>query len=174
MPNPVMTIKPGVAWSNFHSTSNVGGRVGKLFIPFNAWDDGSAPPAGQPFAPGLAGLKAIVQQAESASMRVRALGSSWSLNNIAFVKDYLVDTTNLAELLVGFSQGSVDPSYRGEIASLVYAQCGNTISKLNNDLANANPPLALPTSGASNGQTIAGAMSTGTHGSAYPFDEARS
>jgi hypothetical protein len=166
MPNPSITVKTSATFQNWHLTSSVGGPVGKLFIPFNAWTDNSAVPADQPFAPGLAGLKSIVQQAEAASMRVRALGSRWSLNNIAYVKDYLIDTANLTSLMVGFSANSIDPGFQGNKDFVVFAQCGATISKLNNDLANWSPPLALPTSGASNGQTIAGAMSTGTHGSA--------
>src|SRR5580704_14058802 len=164
MPNPSITVKTSATFQNWHLTSSVGGPVGKLFIPFNAWTDNSAVPADQPFAPGLAGLKSIVQQAEAASMRVRALGSRWSLNNIAYVKDYLIDTANLTSLMVGFSANSIDPGFQGNKDFVVFAQCGATISKLNNDLANWSPPLALPTSGASNGQTIAGAMSTGTHG----------
>ena len=155
MPSPSITVKQAATWSNWHSTGGVGGKVGKLFIPFNDWDDGSAPPPGQPFAPGLAGLKSIVQQAEASGARVRALGSSWSLNNIAFVEDYLVDTSNLSALIIGFSQGYVEPGFQGGEQSLVLAQCGVTVSALNNGLASWNPPLALPTSGASNGANIA-------------------
>ncbi len=162
MPNPVIDVKTAQGWSNWHSTSGVGGQVAKFLIPWNAWDDNSPPD--KPFAPGLAGLQSIVQQAEAASMRVRAVGSGWSLCNIAFVKDYLVDTSNLSSLLVGFGPQYLAPAYQAQSQSFVFAQCGVQIKNLNDELAIRN--LALPTAGASNGQTIVGAMSTGTHGSA--------
>ncbi len=50
---------------------------------------------------------------------------------------------------------------------LVFAQCGATIAELNQELEPRG--LALITSGASNGQTICGAISTGTHGAAWKF-----
>ena len=46
----------------------------------------------------------------------------------------------------------------------MFAQCGTTVLELNQVLEAKG--LALPTSGASNGQTIAGAIATGTHGAA--------
>jgi FAD/FMN-containing dehydrogenase len=60
----------------------------------------------------------------------------------------------------------VEPAYQGDDRRnrLVFAQCGVQIKTLNTLLA--EKALALPTSGASNGQTIAGAVSTGTHGAA--------
>jgi FAD/FMN-containing dehydrogenase len=56
------------------------------------------------------------------------------------------------------SSTNVDPAH------LVFAQCGTSVAELNTTLESNG--LALPTSGASNGQTICGAISTGTHGSA--------
>ena len=51
-----------------------------------------------------------------------------------------------------------------ETRHLYFAQCGTSIMELNNDLQARG--LCLRTSGASQGQTICGAFSTGTHGSA--------
>src|SRR4029079_4308275 len=56
------------------------------------------------------------------------------------------------------ASSAVDPS------RLVFAQCGTSVRELSATLETHG--LSLPTSGASNGQTICGAISTGTHGSA--------
>src|SRR5262249_24908092 len=96
--------------------------------------------------------------------RVRAVGSKWSMSSIAFVRDYLVNTSQLNRWMVGpFSKGMVMPAFADRTERLVIAQCGVQIRGLNDGLQQRG--LALPTSGASNGQTIAGAVSTGTHGS---------
>jgi len=59
---------------------------------------------------------------------------------------------------------SLSPKYPGSPSNLLFAQCGNSIQELNNWLKQNK--RSLKTSGASNGQTIAGCFSTGTHGSA--------
>src|SRR4030095_12269917 len=59
---------------------------------------------------------------------------------------------------------SLSPGYKGTPANLLFAQGGNSIQELNNWLRQNK--RSLKTSGASNGQTIAGCFSTGTHGSA--------
>ena len=164
MPNPVIDVRVNQTWNNWHSSSGVGGTVARFFIPWNDWDDNSPAPSGKPFVPGLAALKSIVQQAQAAGKRVRALGSGWSLNNVAFVPDYLIDTANLSALLIGFGPRFVWPSQQADSERFVFSQCGAQLKTINQELAKNG--LALPTSGASNGQTIAGAMSTGTHGSA--------
>jgi hypothetical protein len=61
----------------------------------------------------------------------------------------------------------VAPDFAGDPALLMYLQCGVTIERANALLFERQ--LSLKTSGASNGQTIAGALSTGTHGSRFAF-----
>jgi len=146
MPNPVIDVKANYNWGNWHATSQVGGQVAKFFVPWNAWDDNSAPD--KPFAPGLAGLQSVVRQATLDGKRVRAVGSAWSLSNIAFVPDYLVDTANLSSLLIGFGAHYVDPAFQAQSESIVFAQCGVQIKSLNQALAVKG--LALPTAGARN------------------------
>jgi FAD/FMN-containing dehydrogenase len=60
---------------------------------------------------------------------------------------------------------SVVPAYKGDTAKLFLAQCGNGVWELSRYLRPRN--LSLKTSGASNGQTIAGVTATGAHGSAF-------
>lgn len=165
MAEPVIDVSIDRVWQNWHSSSNVGGKVERFLTPHNAFTDGSTV-AGKGFAAGLAGLQKIVRDAEAAGKRVRALGSAWSLSSCAYVEDHLVNTQRLTYWFMGFKTPTyVEPTMRADASRLVFSQCGVQIKTLNTYLE-ANG-FALPTSGASNGQTIAGAMSTGTHGSAH-------
>jgi FAD/FMN-containing dehydrogenase len=165
MPRPFVDLERSRRWNNWHNTSGVGGSVERFYTPRNIWDDGAAPVRARGFEPGLAGLQQIVQEAELACKRVRAVGSGWSLSRAAFVEDFLVNTARLAWWSVGFSAPMVEPSFQDRRGRLVLAQCGVQIKVLNAFLEQRG--LALPTAGASNGQTIVGAISTGTHGSAH-------
>ncbi|MGH7440302.1 MAG: FAD-binding protein, partial [Polyangiaceae bacterium] len=164
MPNPVIDVEGNRVWQNWHSSRGVGGAVERFYTPHNAWDDGSTTP-GKAFQPGLVALQQIVQEAEKNGKRVRALGSGWSLNSVAFVADYVVNTSRLSSWFLGFrTPAYVEAAERPNSGQLVFTQCGTQIKTLNTYLESNR--LALPTSGASNGQTIVGAMSTGTHGAA--------
>ena len=163
MTEPDLSPVRDVEWQNWHVTRDVGGRVDTLFTPRNRWLDGSAPDP--QFAAGIAALQAIVRQAERDRKRVRAVGSGWSLNGVAFTDEYLVNTARLGEWFVGFeSPAMLVPEFQPRRDRMVFAQCGTQIKTLNAYLEPRR--LCLPTSGASNGQTLAGAVSTGTHGSA--------
>jgi len=165
MPTPVINVQTNRLWQNWHSSSGIGGNTARFYTPHNEWTDGSKTP-GQDFAPGLAALQSIVQDGERDQKRVRAIGSGWSMSSAPFVSDYLINTQWLSSYFVGFNTPTVvDESIRDNADKLVFAQCGMQIKSLNSVLETNG--LALPTSGASNGQTIAGAMSTGTHGSAH-------
>lgn len=163
--NTLIEETDGFVWENWHLSRGVGGRVAKLFAPRNRFVDGSTV-QGQKFRPGLEGLQALVRRAEADGRRIRCVGGGWSLTPIAFVDDYLVDTQHLSEWFVGFQTAAfVEPARHATMSRLVYAQCGVRIATLYTFLEGRG--LTLPTSGASNGQTIAGAVSTGTHGSAH-------
>lgn len=164
MAKPLLSAEHHRRWRNWHLTDDVGGQVQRLYTVRNLWDDGSRSPR-KTFKPGLEALKAIVRDAESSRRRVRAVGGGWSLSNAAYTDDYLVNTTRLTEWFVGFrSAGYLEPAWHSKKDRLVFAQCGVSIRTLNAHLQTRN--LALMTAGASNGQSIVGAMSTGTHGSA--------
>jgi len=165
---PLIETRTNFAWANWHTTSGVGGQVESFYTPRNVWFDGTS--SEQAWAPGLRALCNLVRQAEVAQERIRCIGSGWSLNDIAFTHQNLVNTARLSSYFVGFrSDDMVAPAFRPIKNRLVFAQCGTQIVALNNALAAAEPRLALPTSGASNGQTIVGATQTGTHGSAHEY-----
>jgi hypothetical protein len=131
---------------------------------YNVWNHG---PDGALANPGWRGgfteLSSILNDAQAMDRRVRAVGARWSLSQWAVCPDVMINTMPLNFHTVGLasddlSSSAVDPS------RIVFAQCGTTVRELSETLEARG--LSLPTSGASNGQTICGAISTGTHGSA--------
>jgi len=112
----------------------------------------------------------LIQQSLHKGERLRALGSKWSFNKIGFTKDRIVDTKSL-RIKFGLRPAHLNTSTNIEAGNLFLLQCGNTIIDINAHLEGRGRQLkkCLLASGASNGQTIAGAISTNTHGSAFNF-----
>lgn len=115
-------------------------------------------------------LQWIIRQALDRDTNIRATGSGWSLSKVAMSDDALVNTKRyrhkftVAEahfLPACLAAGKRPEDYR-------FVQCGNTISGLSQHLEQESMPAkALLVSGGSNGQTVVGAFSTNTHGSAH-------
>lgn len=107
-----------------------------------------------------------IAQAISDKKTLRALGGGWSWTRIATTTGRMLNTKGL-NAVFSISPSSVSGEYKGKHEDLFFAQCGNSVLELNNYLKKKS--RALKTCGASNGQTIVGGMSTGTHGSAFDF-----
>jgi hypothetical protein len=151
---------------NYHRTINLGGPVQRLFQPSNnvILEKGEAV-QDEDFVSGLHELMDIVALAESNGKRVRAYGSKWSLSPVAYNQECLVQTWGLTYLKVGIdNDGHVTAGYQHIKNRLAFVQAGVFVQSLNQKLLQAG--LALPTSGAGDGQRLVGAVSTGTHGSA--------
>lgn len=112
------------------------------------------------------GIQGIIRDAINNNMRLRALGGEWSWTEIALTDGIMLNTKAL-NLTFNITPGSVSPNYVQTPSDLYFAQCGVSIQELSDALRRKN--RSIKTSGASNGQTIAGALSTGTHGSAIDF-----
>lgn len=153
-------------WHNWHNTTNVGGPVKKEFSPNNGPSEQGKNIQNLHFKPGLDALMEIVKSAMNASgeARIRAFGSKWSLNNAAYTKDYMVKTWELNYAKIGLAKNMVTQAYKNKADKLCFVQAGVMIHYLNEALFAKN--LALQTTGASDGQRLIGAISTGTHGSA--------
>ncbi|MBT8234246.1 MAG: FAD-binding protein [Saprospiraceae bacterium] len=163
---PYMDSKRFKIWINWHKSIHVGGAVDRLYTPFNKYNNNAALIPGKEFIPGLLGLKKIISDAAKAGAKVRAYGSKWSLNNIAYTKSFLINSKQLGFYQIGIDEDSqVTDAYRSKKESLTFFQCGVGVKALN--VALTNKGQALKTSGASDGQTMVGAISTGTHGSAH-------
>jgi FAD/FMN-containing dehydrogenase len=81
---------------------------------------------------------------------------------------YAMDTSGLDRSLQSLLPGVITDARM--LDSLFFTEAGMTISFLNTLLDSQAPRMALKTMGGASGQTIAGAFSTGTHGS--DFDRA--
>lgn len=112
------------------------------------------------------GMQQLLRTAIETNVPVRPLGGNWSLSPIAATPGILLNTKPLNTRFT-ISAGSVQPDYQGKASQLCFAQCGNCIWELSKFLEAKG--LSLSAVGASNGQTIVGAMATGTHGAAINF-----
>jgi FAD/FMN-containing dehydrogenase len=112
----------------------------------------------------------LIQYAIENNIQLRALGNGWSFSEVAICEGGLVDTKAL-RLTYNLKNSFVAPEYLqkgGTAGDLFFTECGISILDLDEKLEkDSNPKRSLKASGASNGQTIAGCTSTGTHGSAF-------
>ncbi|HMG15539.1 MAG TPA: FAD-binding protein [Saprospiraceae bacterium] len=105
----------------------------------------------------------ILKECIESNKKLRVLGGNWSWSDIIKTNGILLDTKSLnISFTLTKSNLSEKCIYKPE--DLHFCQCGVSIKELNDLLKGMR--RSLKTSGASNGQTIAGAMSTGTHGAA--------
>lgn len=111
-------------------------------------------------------LQNIIKRNIQDGKSLRARGSLWSLSTAAVTDGRLIDTKAL-RLVFEVPEALANSNYTGDAAKLRFVECGNSVAALN-DYLFANG-LSLKGCGSNNGQTIAGALSTGTHGSAYQF-----
>ncbi len=118
----------------------------------------------------LSDLVAIVREAEDRGVTVRAVGSGHSWSDVALTPGFLVETHGLhRELPVDCLRSDVDAS------DLVRTEAGVRLKELNARLEAQQ--LALFNMGGWDAQTVAGVMSTSTHGSGIRYgpicDQAR-
>ena len=101
-------------------------------------------------------LQQVVQSAQTSGRRVKAVGSGHSFTAIAIAEEVLVDLSKYDEIL------AID-----KINQTVTVQSGIQLSKLNQALYENS--LAMQNLGDIAYQTIAGAISTSTHGTGAKF-----
>jgi FAD binding domain/D-arabinono-1,4-lactone oxidase len=106
----------------------------------------------------------IVQQAEAEGVTVRAVGSGHSWSDVALTRGFLLRTDGLAKP-VATEPDFLRSGWSGQ--KLVRSEAGIRIKELNAYL-NAHG-LALSNMGGYDHQTIAGVISTSTHGSGITF-----
>lgn len=116
----------------------------------------------------VAALQGLIADAIRDNVTLRAIGGGWSLSRAPVTSGRLIDTLALNWAFPA-DKTSVVASYEDDPALLMYLQCGVSVREANDVLFERPTKLALKTSGASNGQTIAGAVATGTHGSRFRF-----
>lgn len=118
-------------------------------------------------------IVAAVQEAEAARGVLKAVGSGWSYTDVALGPEvtHVLDNSLLTRVLSGSDASSpataifpfaLRDSLRESAQRFVHVEAGIKIHRLNCVLDAVG--LAMPTLGGSNGQSLAGVLSTATHG----------
>jgi hypothetical protein len=113
---------------------------------------------------GAAAVQGLIARAFAERRRLRAHGATWSFSPAASIPGGWPLGTGYANQLFPLPETHVPAGFLGDRTGLVLCQTGISVAELNMYLEPRG--RSLSTSGASNGQTFVGAMSTGTHGSA--------
>jgi hypothetical protein len=171
-------IKPLVIdkwkWTNAHSNFTQSLREGASFelTVSDPQFEKAYPTFKQKYYKTTENIQWLIKYAIDNKIRLRAMGSGWSLSKVAVCEGGIINTKKL-KLLAPLDKTQVAQSYLdkgGDPTNLVFTQCGNTVININDLLENTrNPAKCLRASGGSNAQTIVGALSTGTHGAAFKF-----
>jgi FAD/FMN-containing dehydrogenase len=156
--HPALRIHTDAEWRDVHSANDAVSCTRYEIAPT------AAAPGEQLLEVGGA-LRAVLDDAFSTGAPLRTPGGRWSLSNIGRPQASLLDLANYRRI------GAVSPSWLVPAAlarlqaagvSPVLVAASMTVNAVNRELLPLN--LALQTSGASDGQTLAGATATGTHG----------
>jgi hypothetical protein len=107
-------------------------------------------------------IQRLLQAALDNNEGFRAYGSAWSMSHIAHHKDNM-HFNALMNLKKAIQPEEMHPSSSYAQPNLFFFQCGNVIKEISNFVFDHGK--SLKSTGASNGQTIAGCISTGVHGS---------
>jgi hypothetical protein len=163
MPNdPNIQEDLNFPWLNHHQ--NVQVNVAKRLTIFN--ENLGAPGTWVGMRATAARIQSIIQQALVAGVRLRACGARWSFSDIPVIAGgWILETQNI-DWRFTIKQEFIEAGSGVDHTTLILAQTGASISQVNEDLETPTWRRALRTSGASNGQTIGGALGTGIHGSA--------
>lgn len=109
-------------------------------------------------------IQKVLQECLDEGKRFRAHGSLWSLNDVAICRNRNHANFKM-KLKLDIDSSHIDSQSSLDTSQLVFTQCGATINQITNYLERQGRSLKV--SGGSNGQTIAGAISTGVHGAAF-------
>ncbi len=145
-------------WKNFHDHEQ--GPVSKLMI--TELSDDIMMNTLDKYKDAAAEIQRLLLDTHDKGERFRAYGAAWSLSGLPYQKDRMHFNAAM-NLRWAIRKDWYDPDTHYEDAQLCFFQCGNTIKEVSALLKRLGK--SLPTSGESNGQTIAGAISTGVHGS---------
>jgi hypothetical protein len=115
----------------------------------------------------LADLVQIVERASNEGKSLRVVGKRWSFEDIAYTPDWMISLDRLNRPLYTVVKTALNDRWNARQSDnsgdkLFHVESGIRVAHLNSLLASSG--LALSTLGGANGQTLGGALSTGTHG----------
>jgi hypothetical protein len=156
-------LKTSEVWTNKHA--NVTQQYGRYYT-INRPENADGTTILDDMCACARALQGIITEAVNAGEKVRCVGGAWSLSDAAATDGWMIDTLSM-NLYWTMRRAQIDTGYTGNIKSLYLFQCGASVQEVNKTIEEDG--MAMQTSGASNGQTIAGAVATGTHGSAFGY-----
>ena len=159
--SPTITPTNQKLWVNRHET--VHQVIDNLFDIANGETDDIV----EDYLATTRAVQDLIKTAIQKNKRLKPLGGGWSFSEVTCTEGWLLNTKLMNLLIEIRNPASISSDFQGNRDDLLFAQCGNSMQELNNYLRKTG--RSLKTSGASNGQTIVGAFSTGTHGSAIDF-----
>ncbi|MDC6364713.1 MULTISPECIES: FAD-binding protein [Flavobacteriaceae] len=107
-------------------------------------------------------IQRLLKETNNQNEGFRAYGSAWSLSHIAHQKDRMHFNAHM-NCYFSFNDQDLHHLSNYDADDIFMFECGNVIKEISEKLAGHGK--SLKSSGASNGQTIAGCISTGVHGS---------
>lgn len=165
LPKGVEAFHPEDPWSNAHQNFTHRFTPGasfalRVFSPDSNIEDYNAT---------TENIQWLISQAIANGTTLRAMGNNWSFSEVAVCKGGMISTKAL-NLRFRLGKSSLAPKFleKGKTKEdVLFVQCGITILELSEILETQfSPKRCLVACGGSNGQSIAGATSTGTHGGA--------
>ena len=157
----------GDTWKNWHETQQ--GQIARVDVISRPPDDLSYNTSSINRC--TAQIQRAIREAKQDGLECRAVGRGWSLSRAPLTSGAMIDIAQL-NCMKKIHHMQVVPEYKGDKTrrrGLVMVQGGTYVSELNRWLEAPERKLSLRTTGAANGQTIAGATAAGTHGSVLDF-----
>src|SRR6478672_4889676 len=163
LPKGVVSFTPADPWENAHQNFKHHFKPGASYdLRIEATTTNIAD-----YNATTSNMQWLIGNAIDTGVPIRAMGNNWSFSPVAMCEGGMINTKGL-NLTFHLGNSSLSRAYLDKGKSkddLMFVQCGTTISYLNDTLEiRSNPRRCIRASGGSNGQTIAGATSTGTHG----------
>ncbi|HEX2628111.1 MAG TPA: FAD-linked oxidase [Chitinophagaceae bacterium] len=163
IPPGIKPYHPDSPWKNVHE------NFSHEFTPDCSWILDHADPnltLADLYKRATKNLQWVIGHAIKNSTTLRAIGANWSFSSVGICNGGIVQTKGL-DLIFNVNNTLVSPSYAKTNDDLLFVECGTQVARLNKYLEiERRPARCIRASGASNGQTIAGCTSTGTHGAA--------
>jgi hypothetical protein len=153
------TITPIGQWNTFHDN---GPYPTRLLLDTALEKKSVLPQPMDRYRDAALEIQRLLQDTLDHNERFRAFGSGWSLNDIAHQQDRMHFNARM-NLKWSIAVSDLHQKSTLDAGNLFFFQCGNIIKEASAFLHQYGK--SFKTTGASNGQTIGGAVSTGIHGS---------
>lgn len=148
-------------WDTFH---NNGPFPTKVLYKTSLAGKGNMPSLIDRYNDAATEMQRLIKDALAKQEGFRAYGSAWSMNNIAH-QEHNMHYNGEMNLKKAILDDEMHPAATYKRENLFFFQTGNTIKEIHNFVFDHGKSIQC--SGASNGQTIGGCVSTGVHGSAW-------